>query len=111
MRLIKRIARVIGPRILVIAVVCAMTLAAGIAADAPGVPVYKVDAAWPKQLPNNWIVGQIGGMAVDKDDHIWVLHRPRSLSVDEVAAAQTPPTAECCIAAPSVWNLILTATY
>jgi hypothetical protein len=82
--------------------VCAMTLAAGVAADAPGVPVYKVDAAWPKQLPNNWIVGQIGGMAVDKDDHIWVLHRPRSLTVDEVAAAQTPPTAECCIAAPSV---------
>src|SRR5579862_7655011 len=69
---------------------------------AQAIPNYKVDASWPKQLPNNWIVGQIGGMAVDKDDHIWVLHRPRSLTPDEAAAAQTPPTAECCLPAPSV---------
>src|SRR5580698_1763738 len=66
------------------------------------VPVYKVDPNWPKQLPNNWIVGQIGGMAVDKDDHIWVLHRPRSLTPDEAAAAQVPPLASCCVPAPSV---------
>jgi len=80
------------------------TLPAARAQDAhkSGVPVYKVDPNWPKQLPNNWIVGQIGGMAVDKDDHIWVLHRPRSLTADEAAAAQTPPTADCCLPAPSV---------
>jgi hypothetical protein len=65
-------------------------------------PVYKVDPDWPKRLPNNWIVGQVGGMAVDKDDHIWVLQRPRSLTADEASAAQTPPTAECCLPAPSV---------
>jgi len=29
-------------------------------------PHYKVDPFWPKELPNNWIVGQIGGMAVDR---------------------------------------------
>jgi hypothetical protein len=65
-------------------------------------PRYKVDASWPKQLPNNWLIGQIGGMAVDKEDHIWVFQRPRSLTTDEAAAAQVPPTAECCSPAPSV---------
>src|SRR6267378_1160307 len=41
-------------------------------------PAYEVDAAWPKPLPNNWIMGQVGGMAVDKNNHIWVLQRPSS---------------------------------
>jgi hypothetical protein len=69
---------------------------------AQGLPNYKVDPSWPKQLPKNWILGQVGGMAVDKDDHIWVFQRPRSLTSDEAAAAQKPPTAECCVPAPSV---------
>ena len=67
-----------------------------------GIPGYKVDPSWPKQLPKNWILGQVGGMTVDKDDHIWVFQRPRSLTADEAAAAQNPPTAQCCIPAPSV---------
>lgn len=39
-------------------------------------PSYKVDADWPKQLPNNWIMGQVSGIAVDRQDHVWVLQRP-----------------------------------
>ena len=34
------------------------------------IPRFQVDASWPKQLPNNWILGQIGGIAVDFHDHI-----------------------------------------
>src|SRR5438552_9282700 len=40
-------------------------------------PSYKVDADWPKQLPSNWIMGQVSGIAVDHEDHIWVLQRDR----------------------------------
>jgi len=65
-------------------------------------PRYEVDPAWPKELPGNLIMGQIGGMAVDKDDHIWVFQRPRSNTADELSAAQSPPLALCCVAAPSV---------
>ncbi|MGE0591892.1 MAG: hypothetical protein AB7G23_02065 [Vicinamibacterales bacterium] len=65
-------------------------------------PRYAVDAAWPKELPNNWILGQVGGMAIDSQDHVWVFQRPRSNTVDELSAAQTPPQAICCTAAPSV---------
>jgi hypothetical protein len=65
-------------------------------------PSYKVDADWPKQLPNNWIMGQVSGIAVDREDHVWVLQRPGSNAKDDLAAAQTPPVSQCCFAAPPV---------
>jgi len=66
-------------------------------------PRYKVDPFWPKELPNNWIVGQIGGMAVDSHNHIWVLQRPRSDTPDEISADPSSPRgAMCCFPAPPV---------
>lgn len=70
-------------------------------------PRYVVDAAWPKPLPNHWLIGQVGGMAVDKDDHIWINQRPRSLTDDEQGAIPNLPTraeprSVCCKPAPSV---------
>jgi hypothetical protein len=44
----------------------------------PGAPRFAVDPAWPKPLPNNWLMGQVGGMFVDDQDHVWVNQRPRS---------------------------------
>ena len=35
---------------------------------------------WPQKLPNNWMIGEVGGLYVAPDDHIWVLQRPRSLA-------------------------------
>ncbi len=43
-------------------------------------PGFVPDPAWPQPLPNNWVIGDVGGIAVDTKDHIWVLHRPRSVS-------------------------------
>jgi hypothetical protein len=65
-------------------------------------PRYVPDATWPKTLPNKWIFGQIGGIAVDSHDHVWVYQRPRTLTDEERAAALTPPNAKCCVPAPSV---------
>lgn len=42
-------------------------------------PAFRVDTAWPRPLPNNWILGQVSGVATDAQDHVWVLQRPRSL--------------------------------
>ena len=72
------------------------------AARAGEVPTFAVDASWPKPLPNNWIIGQVGGITVDSKDHIWVIHRPRSLTDDEKGAALTPPRSKCCVSAPPV---------
>ena len=55
-------------------------------ASAGEIPTFAVDASWPKQLPNNWILGQVGGITVDWQGHIWVIHRPRSLTDDEKGA-------------------------
>ncbi len=72
------------------------------AAQAGEIPTFAVDAAWPKPLPNNWILGQVGGITVDSQGHIWVIHRPRSLTDDEKGATLTPPRSKCCVSAPPV---------
>jgi DNA-binding beta-propeller fold protein YncE len=69
---------------------------------AAGVPQYKVDASWPKPLPANWILGQVAGIAVDRNDNIWIVHRPTTLLDDEKGAQLNPPATRCCIAAPPV---------
>ena len=40
-----------------------------------GAPHYEVDAAWPKPLPNRWVLGGLGGVCVDKQDHVVILNR------------------------------------
>ncbi len=65
-------------------------------------PQYKVDPFWPKPLPNNWLLGEVAGVAVDSRDHSWIVQRPGSLSADEAGAAQDPPTSICCLPAPPV---------
>ena len=86
-------------------------------------PSFVVDPAWPQPLPNNWLLGQIGGLYVDRHDHVWVYNRPRTMSTDE-AGLEGPvrgatdakgqpidglgqeraygPVSDCCKAAPSV---------
>jgi hypothetical protein len=84
------------------------------AQNAEFVPQFQVDAFWPKPLPNKWILGQVSGIATDRFDRVWVVHRPRSLSPRERAAEANPPEGKCCVAAPPVLvfdssgNLLLT---
>jgi hypothetical protein len=87
-------------RILFAAVLITFSIGPAVHAQAP--PQYKVDPFWPKTLPNNWIMGQVGGLTVDRENHIWVLQRPGSDTVDELGAAQNPPRSECCLAAPPI---------
>jgi hypothetical protein len=75
------------------------------ASAAQEAPEYRVDPFWPEQLPNNWILGQASGIAVDGRDHVWVLHRPRSVNAVQAGAAQDPPIAMCCVPAPPVIEL------
>ena len=72
------------------------------AALAGDIPTFAVEASWPKPLPNNWILGQVGGISTDAQGHIWVFQRPRSLTDDEKAAALNPPRTKCCVPAPPV---------
>ena len=67
-----------------------------------GVPSFEVDPDWPLPLPNNWIIGQVSGVAVDSRDHVWIVHRPGSLTANEIGSAQEPPISVCCDPAPPV---------
>src|SRR5947207_3911386 len=68
-------------------------------------PTFQVDPLWPKPLPNHWILGSVTGVAVDAQDHIWLVHRGMdSLTArTEAGIGTNPPTAEtCCEPAPPV---------
>ncbi len=96
-------------------------LAQAIPASNGQAPSFVVDPAWPKPLPHNWIIGDVGGLFVDHKDHIWVYHRPRSLSSTDSGAQGVAgkdakgnpisalgfrrpygPLSGCCVPAPSV---------
>jgi hypothetical protein len=66
-------------------------------------PRFEVDPMWPKPLPNHWRLGNVIGLGVDAQDHVWIIHRgAATLDRKELYAAANPPAAECCIAAPPV---------
>jgi sugar lactone lactonase YvrE len=72
------------------------------AAVANDVPRFQVEPFWPKPLPENWILGQVSGIAVGPDDTIWIVHRPATLVDDEKGATLNPPATKCCKAPPAV---------
>ena len=66
-----------------------------------GVPRYVYDPTWPRTpLPNQWMLGEVGGIGVDRHGHIWVIHRPWTVSGRELGAVGGE--AECCRPAPPV---------
>ena len=74
-------------------------------------PRFEVDPMWPKPLPNHWILGNVIGVGIDSNDHIWIVHRQASLEAMENYGAANPPgpkrqagvvEAECCEPAPPV---------
>jgi len=66
-------------------------------------PRFEVAMLWPKPMPNHWIEGSSVGVAVDAQDHVFVLNIGDAFNArTEIGAAATPPTGECCSPAPSV---------
>ena len=66
-------------------------------------PRFEVDPMWPKPLPNHWVMGNVIGVGVDSQDHVYIIHRGAgSLEPKEIYAAANPPASECCLPAPPV---------
>jgi DNA-binding beta-propeller fold protein YncE len=57
-------------------------------------PRYEVDRAWPKPLPNRWVLGGLGGVCVDAQDHVLILNRQDVLEGDLNAGHLAPPIIE-----------------
>jgi DNA-binding beta-propeller fold protein YncE len=100
-------ARIIGTvAALAACVVSFMTGHDGVAvlAQSDQVPIFEYDPSFPKPLPENWAIGPIGGLAVDRQDHLFVVQRPGVLLSNErlSGADDKPPKADCCVPAPPV---------
>ncbi|MBV8842824.1 MAG: hypothetical protein JO307_08435 [Bryobacterales bacterium] len=78
---------------------------AAITAQTPTAPKFKFDPDWPKPLPNKWKMGGVTGLAVDKDDNVWVLNRPNDLTDIELEAELNPPVADCCVRPPAMIHI------
>ena len=66
------------------------------------IPMFQVDASWPKEMPNLWILGSVTSVFVDSNDHVWIAHWPETLTPEETSAVQDPLIGECCLPAPVV---------
>jgi DNA-binding beta-propeller fold protein YncE len=66
-----------------------------------GVPKFEVDPTWPKPLPQRWVTGEMGGVCVDSQDHVFIAQRVsdvggmdghlEGLTNDELNAGQAAP--------------------
>jgi hypothetical protein len=66
-------------------------------------PTFEVDPLWPKPLPNHWVLGNVIGVGVDAQDHVFIVHRNDTFNAtQEIGAVQNPPLSECCVPAPPV---------
>jgi DNA-binding beta-propeller fold protein YncE len=85
------------------------------AKPAANAPTFKVDPAWPQEMPNHWIMGAVTGVFVDAKQHVWVAHLPETLTEEElyeepwkvgagVEAGKPKPVqlGTCCKAAPPI---------
>jgi DNA-binding beta-propeller fold protein YncE len=52
-------------------------------------PIFEVDRTWPK-VPPQWKLGDASSIAIDAQDNVWVLHRPRTLKPEQAAMAAPP---------------------
>ena len=105
-RIRNRVIRVTAPifALLVVLVVAQNLLnrSTAQAKNAAQAPKFQVDPLWPKPLPNHWVLGSVTGVAVDSQDHIWIVQRGAdSLGALEKGAILDPPTG-CCVPAPQV---------
>ncbi len=70
---------------------CATPPATGQAAPLP-MPSFQFDTQWLK-MPANLVAGEIVAVAVDRKDHLWVLHRPGTVT-GRATAGIAPPIME-----------------
>jgi DNA-binding beta-propeller fold protein YncE len=73
--------------------ICAF-LTTGIKALAVETPQFKYDAYWPKPLPEGWVLGSVGSVCVDANDHVFAVTRGQLQPKERGLAKPAPPVIE-----------------
>ena len=81
--------KILGSAIMMAALIATGHASAAETPAARSVPMFEVDPAWPK-IPPKWKLGDASSIAIDAQDNVWVLHRPRTLKPEEAAMAAPP---------------------
>jgi DNA-binding beta-propeller fold protein YncE len=55
---------------------------------------YEVDPTWPRPLPENWVAGQVSGVCVDGQDHVFIVNRNDMTDKEAEVSHQAPPFIE-----------------
>ncbi|HXJ00079.1 MAG TPA: hypothetical protein VNH44_02575 [Micropepsaceae bacterium] len=81
------------------AAACAViTITAGLLSLSPSfgqtAPKYEADINWPKPLPDRWVLGGLGGLCVDAQDHVLILNRQDVVEGDLNGGKLAPPMIE-----------------
>src|SRR5262245_8216593 len=56
---------------------------------AQSLPTSEADPTWPK-VPEKWKLGDPSSLAIDAQDNVWLLHRPRTLPPEQASMAAPP---------------------
>jgi hypothetical protein len=59
-----------------------------------GAPRYEVDMSWPMPWPERWVIGPLGAVCVDAQDHVLLLNRQELVDVDLDAGQKAPAVIE-----------------
>ena len=73
---------------------CSAKVMAQSARPSADAPKYEVDPTWPKPLPERWVTGELGGVCVDANDHVFVLSRANLYDKEPEIAKAAPPVME-----------------
>src|SRR5436853_2446957 len=55
---------------------------------------FEPDLSWPKPLPDRWVMGGLGGVCVDAQDHVLILNRQDLVEGELNAGHLAPPMIE-----------------
>ena len=72
----------------------AFTVAAQNAIAQTAATKFEADLSWPKPLPDKWVLGGLGGLCVDAQDHVLILNRQDILPGELNAGKLAPPMIE-----------------
>src|SRR5215813_5954524 len=80
-------------RLFILPVVIILSVIGGVAGQSstPRPPSFRVEPSWPT-IPNGWIFGEVSSIAVDRQDRVWILHRPLTVPQEQRSKAAPPVT-------------------
>ena len=74
---------------------CFLLLLINLTISAQEIPRFEIDSLWPQiPLGDNWLTGGLGGMCVDRRDHVYVLNRQNVVPEDLDGSKLAPPVIE-----------------